>query len=83
MNFDEQALFRYPNIAAFKVSQQTVDNIDNVFLTLILRWKYLPPEEQVVAYRRLYRRFYPVELCEIFQEAVDMNGYNFYLAQRK
>ncbi|MBQ3451132.1 MAG: class I SAM-dependent methyltransferase [Selenomonadaceae bacterium] len=83
LNFDEQALFRYPNIAAFKVNQQTVDNIDNVFLTLILCWKYLPPEEQIVTYRRLYRRFYPVELCEIFQEAIDMNGYNFCLAGRK
>ena len=83
LNFDERAPFRYPNIGAFQVSQQTVDHIDNVFLSLILPWKYLPPEKEIVAYRRLYRRFYPAELCEIFQEAIDMNSYNFYLAQRK
>ena len=83
LNFDEQALFRYPNIAAFKVNEQTAENIDNVFLSLILRWKYLPPEEQVVAYRKLYRRFYPAELCEIFQEAVDMNAFNFWRANHK
>ena len=36
LNFDERAPFRYPNIGAFRVSQQTVDHIDNVFLSLIL-----------------------------------------------
>ena len=83
LNFEEQALFRYPNIGAFRVSQQTVDHIDNVFLSLILRWKYLPPEKEIVAYRRLYRRFYPAELCEIFQEAIDMNAYNLLHTQRE
>ena len=84
LNYDEQAVpFRYPNIGAFKVSEQTTENIDNVFLSLILRWIYMPPEEHVVAYRRLYQRFYPTGLCEIFQEAVDMNAYNFWLAHRK
>ena len=83
LNFDEQGFFRYPNIGAFKVNEQTAENIDNVFLSLILRWKYLPTDEQLVAYRKLYRRFYPVELCEIFQEAVDMNAFNFMRANHK
>ena len=83
LNFDKQAPFRYTNIGAFRVSQQTVDHIDNVFLSLILPWKYLPPKEELVAYLQLYRRFYPAALCEIFQEAINMNAYNFMLAQRK
>ena len=84
LNFQpESELFRYPNIAAFQIDQQTVDNIENVFLTMILRWTYLPSQEELLIYRQHYRRFYPVELCEIFQEAIDMNTYNFYLAQRK
>lgn len=82
LNFDE-AFFRYPNIAAFRVSEQTAENIDNVFLSMILRWAYLPSEEEIVTYRRHYQRFYPVEMCEIFQEAIDMNAYNFWIAQRK
>lgn len=82
LNFEEQGLFRYPNIAAFKVSTQTAENIDNVFLSLILRWNYLPPEEQMDAYFRLYQRFYSVELCEIFQKALYMNAYNFYRLKR-
>ncbi len=83
LNFDERAPFRYPNIGAFRVSKQTVDHIDNVFLSLILPWHYLPPKEELVAYLQLYRRFYPAALCEIFQEAINMNVYNFALAQRK
>ena len=79
----ENRIFNYPNIAAFKVNALTAENVDNVFLSLILRWIYMPPEEQLVAYRQLYKRFYPAELCEIFQEAIDMNAYNYYLAQRK
>ena len=83
LNFDEKNFFRYPNIGAFKVSTLTAENIDNVFLTLILRWQYLPPDEQIVAYRRLYRKFYPAEPCEIFQEAVDMNAFNIMRTNRK
>lgn len=84
LNFQpDSELFRYPNIAAFKVNEQTRDNIENVFLTMILRWSYLPPEAELVLYREHYRRFYPEELCAIFQDAIDMNAYNFYLMQRK
>ncbi|MBR4643106.1 MAG: class I SAM-dependent methyltransferase [Selenomonadaceae bacterium] len=83
LNFDEQALFRYPNIGAFQINEQTLENIENIFLTLILRWIYMPPENEIVIYRRHYKRFYSAELCEIFQEAIDMNAYNFWQARRK
>lgn len=78
LNFQsDEELFRYPNIAAFKVNEQTAENIENVFLELILRWNVLPLEERIIIYRRHYRRFYSDALIEIFQEALDMNGYNF------
>lgn len=83
LSFMPEDLFRYPNIAAFRINEQTLENIDNVFLSLILCWKYLPAEEQLVTYRKLYQKFYSAELCEIFQEAVDMNAYNSYLVQHK
>lgn len=78
LNFQpEKYLFRYPNIAAFRVNEQTAANIENVFLSLILRWDYWPTDEQVKIYREHYRRFYSDALVEIFQDAVDMNAYNF------
>ena len=83
LNFQgDEELFHYPNIAAFKVNDQTAANIENVFLTLIPRWIVLPTEEQVIIYRKHYRRFYADALCDIFQEAVDMNAYNLWAAQQ-
>ena len=83
LNFQpDEYLFRYPNIAAFKINEQTAANIENVFLSLILRWNYFP-DEQIKIYRQHYRRFYSDALVEIFQDAVDMNAYNFALANRK
>ena len=84
LNFQpDNDIFRHPNIAAFQINEQTAANIENVFLTLILRWSYLPSQEELLIYRRHLRRFYPDEPCEIFQEAIDMNAYNFYRAQRQ
>ena len=77
----EENLFRYPNIAAFRINEQTAENIENVFLALTLRWSYFP-SEQLVIYRQHYRRFYSDALCEIFQDAIDMNAYNFWLAEQ-
>lgn len=78
---EDNSKFRYPNIAAFQINEQTAANIENVFLSLILRWSYFPSEAELITYRKFYRRFYSEELCEIFQEAIDMNAFNFYLAQ--
>lgn len=78
---EDNSKFRYPNIAAFQINEQTAANIENVFLSLILRWNYFPSEAELITYRKFYRRFYSEELCEIFQEAIDMNAFNFYLAQ--
>ncbi|MBR4383909.1 MAG: class I SAM-dependent methyltransferase [Selenomonadaceae bacterium] len=83
LNFQpDEELFRYPNIAAFKINEQTAANIENVFLSLILRWNYFP-KALLGIYRQHYRRFYSDALVEIFQEAVDMNAYNFATAQKK
>ena len=82
LNFQpDECVFRYPNIAALRVNKQTAANIENVFLSLILRWDYFP-DEQIKIYRQLYRRFYSDALCEIFQEAVDMNGLHIWAAQQ-
>ncbi|MBR3745336.1 MAG: hypothetical protein IKN27_00025, partial [Selenomonadaceae bacterium] len=84
LNFQpDEEFFRYPNIAAFKINEQTAANIENIFLALILRWYYWPTDEQVKIYRQHYKRFYVDALCEIFQEAVDMNAYNFAKARNK
>ncbi len=83
LNFDEQARFRYPNIGAFKITEQTKEQIDNVFLALVLPWIYLPSPAELGIYYQFYRKFYPIDLCEIFKEAIEMNTFNLRAAQHK
>ena len=83
LNFDEQGAYRYPNIGAFKITEQTKPYIDNVFLALVLCWMYLPSPAELGLYYQLYRKFYPIDLCEIFKETIDMNTRRLRLAQRK
>ena len=77
---DANSKFTYPNIAAFQINEQTVKNIENVFLTMVLRWNYLPSQGELQLYLRHYKRHYPPELCKIFLEAIRMNLYNMVVA---
>lgn len=77
---DGNRKFVYPNIAAIQINEQTMANIENVFLTMILRWAYLPPQGEINLYRAHYQRHYPQELCAIFNEAIKMNLYNIVIA---
>ena len=83
LNFNEQARFRYPNIGAFKITEQTKEQIDNVFLALVLCWIYLPSPAELGIYYQFYRKFYPIDLCEIFKEAIEMNTHRLLRAQQK
>lgn len=80
LNFVEQeyekVAFSYPNIAAFQINEQTRENIDQVFLSLMINWNYPPHPNEINLYRAHYRRYYPKELLEIYNEAVKMNLYN-------
>lgn len=78
--YNNNSKFVYPNIAAFKVNEQTRANIENIFLTMTLRWAYLPSQGEINLYRAHYQRHYPKELCAIFNEAIKMNLYNMVIA---
>ena len=64
---------RYPNIAAFQINSDTMKNIENVFLTLIMRWGYLPTNRDLNGYMNMLMKLYPQNLFLIFQEALRMN----------
>lgn len=63
----------YPNIAAFQINENTLKNIENVFLTLVLRWRYLPDDRFLKAYSSMLEKIYPQELFMIFLESLRMN----------
>lgn len=65
--------FNYPNIAAFQINSDTMKNIENVFLTLVLRWKYLPSQKNLWGYANMFSRHYPQEMFAIFMETLKLN----------
>ena len=73
-------IFRYPNIAAFQINEQTRRNIDQIFLALSINWFYMPKPDEIRIYLAHYQRFYPSELCKIFVEALKMNLHNLAIA---
>lgn len=68
--------FRYPNIAAFQINNDTMKYIENVFLALIIRWRYLPEEKYINGYYRKFVEFYPPKLTELFKEVYKINAGN-------
>lgn len=70
---NENLVPTYPNIAAFQITDDTMKNIENVFLTLILRWRYIPDYPHMRAYTEMLMRHYPSELFMIYKEALRLN----------
>lgn len=74
LNYEPEG--NYPNIGAFRVNEQTYNNIENVFLALMLTWNYLPKDDEITIYRNFYNRYYPAKLVKIFDETVRLNRNN-------
>lgn len=74
LNYEPEG--NYPNIGAFRVNEQTYNNIENVFLALMLTWHYLPKDDEITIYRDFYNKYYPAKLVNIFDETVRLNRNN-------
>lgn len=75
LNFEPQKVcFHYPNIGAFRIGKQTREHIEDLFLSLVVTWNYIPGKAQTEIYRAFYAKHYPAELVEIFDETVKMNA---------
>ena len=63
----------YPNIGALQVTQETFAHVDGVFHALMLNWAYMPAEEDLEAYRAIYREAYGEEMLQLFENALLYN----------
>ncbi len=63
----------YPNIAAFRVEKDCLDNINDIFSALTLTWNYMPREQEINIYRSWYEKYYGEFSLRIFGQAVKMN----------
>ena len=67
----------YPNIVAFKVNNETRNNIADVFAALMLRWHYLPDEKELKSYKECLAKHYDKTLLRIFDNALRLNKNSF------
>lgn len=63
----------YANIGALQVASDTMEKIENVFLSLLVPWEYIPDEKQLKGYRSVYAQNYNDKLLEIFDKAMAIN----------
>lgn len=64
---------KYANIAAIKTDKNTKFLIENVFLSLMIPWNYMPDDKQLNGYRQVIAREYSQSLLAVFDAAVELN----------
>lgn len=63
----------YPNIAAFKITDDTEKHIKDIFSALTITWEYMPEETDIEKYKDFFGRCYPKDMQEAFVVSVALN----------
>ena len=63
----------YPNIAAFRITDDTDRYLKDVFSALTLTWKYIPEERHIALYRQFFAEHYAKDMQDMFQAALSLN----------
>lgn len=71
LNFDGE---HYPNIAAFTVCQETMENILDVFNILTMTWCYDVEADMAMAYRNILAKHYDDAMLKLFDFAIYSNS---------
>lgn len=71
--FDVTVDDRIPNIGAFIVTQETRKNVDDVFRSLLITWRYNLDETEETLYRNHYLQHYSTNLVDLFDMACLLN----------
>ena len=66
--------YSYPNIGAFRLTDETKPSLANLFIALTLRWQYFPSSEEMDKYHKIIYKYYDKQLCTMFDKAVKMNA---------
>ncbi len=69
---DDQKL-QYPNIGAFEIGNETIDNIENVFGALTMNWGYMPDDKEYQLYKDVVEKHYDAYCKSVFEMAYIMN----------
>jgi hypothetical protein len=69
--------FPLPNIGAFQLREDMMDNIGDIFLSLNLIWHYLPNECDMESAFTLYNKYYDEKDINILRNIYNINRYKF------
>jgi len=68
--------YKFPNIAAFQITEDTYKYIGNVFSALTITWSYMPEKKHLELYREFFDKEYEdKELIYLYDKAVDLQTY--------
>ncbi len=62
-----------PNIAAFTISVETYEHIEDLFYLLSFTWAYIPEKSMLDDYRNIYEKYYDKYCLELYDIAVINN----------
>lgn len=62
-----------PNIGAFRITDETRKNIEDVFRALLITWNYKLDKEQIDVYKNEYRKHYSEHNLKLFETAILLN----------
>ena len=73
INFDDSRKMGMPSIGAVVIDDVTREAIGDVFMALLVTWRYMPTSNQLQVYREYVRENYAEELCRIFDASIELN----------
>lgn len=65
--------YGFANIASFEVNEETRKNIDNLFISLMIRWAYFPGEVSIEKYKEIIREKYGDSYRDFFDNVCKLN----------
>ena len=63
----------YVNISAFEITEQTREQVYNVFFALTHTWQYIPADWQIGEYKMVFGKEYDDECNRLFEYALESN----------
>lgn len=73
LNIDNNRKMGMPSIGAIIIDDDTRKHIGDIFLSLLVTWRYMPIEEQISLYRDCIEDNYTDDLCGLFDASVELN----------
>lgn len=77
MELGKQENDDYASFGAVEINDETIENVEDLFLLFCFPWYYLLSEKEFTLYRDKYTELYGETYAKLFVQFSEMNQYNF------